>query len=255
MADLAPSIAAAIASLAPSADRNAWAAALAPSMQSSGVTSPKRMAMFLGQCAEETAGFAVWVEDLYYLTAERMCQVWPEQFPTQGVAAPYIGRPEALANHVYACRDGNGDEQSGDGWLFRGRGLIQLTGRSLYTDFGHAVGMEAEEAAAFCETMAGAARSACWYWCWAYHGHLNTLADEWDVTEVTRLINGGLINLSARVKACATALAVLAAGAFPEIEMSHNNAATPPKPVAPATVASDEADALNQAELRSLASE
>jgi predicted chitinase len=113
--------------------------------------------------------------------------VFPIIFPTPADAQPYVGNQQAFGNKVYANRLGNGDEASGDGFLFRGRGLIQLTGRTEYTEFGKTVGKTAEEAVQYCETIEGAAVSGCWYL--QSRGCL-PFADSWNINEITRLVNG-----------------------------------------------------------------
>jgi putative chitinase len=134
--------------------------------------------------------------------------VWPREFPTVESAQPYIDNPEKLADVVYADRLGNGDASSGDGWEFRGEGLIQLTGRSLFTTFGETVGKSPEDTAAWLLTPEGAAASACWYW---NTRNLNPLADAWEVTRTTVVINGGTTNLADRLRLCNAALAAIQA--------------------------------------------
>jgi len=167
--------------------------------------TPHRVAMFIGQVAEES-GFHPIEEDLCYRSALRLCEVWPRRFPIVTYALPYVNAPEKLANKVYAGRLGNGDEASGDGWRFRGAGLIQLTGRALFTRFGVTVDKSAEDAAAWCLTKEGAAESACWYW---HVNELNPLCDTWQIARVTERINGGLTNLATRERLCAKALHAL----------------------------------------------
>lgn len=241
MSDPLSLLARAIAAVAPHVNADTWAAALTAPMRAHGITTPRRIAMLLGQCAEESGGFEQLEEDLYYTTALQMTRVWPSHFPTLADASPFIDQPEALANRVYAARLGNGDEDSGDGWKFRGRGLIQLTGRTLYTDFalstssGDSEAQDVDEIADWLVTPAGAAASACWYWNWAYHGRLNGLADVWDVAGATRLINGGETNEAARLALCTAALAVF---------NTPSPAPTPPTP--PAETAGEiEADRLD----------
>jgi predicted chitinase len=108
-------------------------------------------------------------------------------FSTPQAAEPYCLDPQRFADTVYAGVNGNGDAASGDGYRFRGRGLIQLTGRNEYAAFGQAIGKTAEEAAEFCETPDGAAASGCWYL--AANGCL-PLADAWDIDAITRRVNG-----------------------------------------------------------------
>jgi predicted chitinase len=150
--------------------------------------SNKRMAAAIGQfLVEAGAAFQELVEDLRYSHASRLVEVFPREFPTEADAQPYVNNPEALGNRVYANKLGNGNEASGDGYRFRGRGLIQLTGRSEYTQFGTATGMTAEQASQYCETPAGAAMSGCWYL--SSRGCL-PFADSWDLSEITRRVNG-----------------------------------------------------------------
>jgi putative chitinase len=126
------------------------------------------------------------VEDLYY-TPDRACQVWPALFSTPAAAEPYCADQRQFADFVYANVNGNGDAASGDGYRFRGRGLIQLTGRDEYAAFARAIGRTAEQAAEFCDTTEGAAFSGSWYL--ASNGCL-PLADQWDIDAITRRVNG-----------------------------------------------------------------
>src|SRR5579859_5161140 len=122
---------AALAAVAPDVDATVWARALHGYMVSSGLVTPRRAAMFLGQCAEESGGFTVLVENLEY-SANGLRKEWPSHFaPTPGMPAAedYAYQPQKIANWVYANRMGNGSAESGDGWRFRGAGIIQGTGR------------------------------------------------------------------------------------------------------------------------------
>jgi putative chitinase len=165
------------------------------------------MAMFVGQVAAES-GFKIQEEDLNYTHASRLVEVYPHEFPTEASTAGYVGNPTALANRVYANRLGNGDEASGDGWTFRGVGLIQLTGRTNFTLFGKSVGKSPEEAATYCLTQEGAALSAAWYW---DTNKLNDLADLWEVTLTTKKINGSTEDAARRVGLCNAAYAAIEA--------------------------------------------
>ena len=209
MGDTIPRV---LAAVAPRADAAVWAAALEAPMRSSGLTTPRRLAMFLGQCAEESNGFSALVENLNY-SAERLCEVWPAHFvPGSSLTGACASDPERLANYVYADRMGNGDESSGDGFKFRGRGLIQLTGRTNYSRFARSIGRPVDDAfLAWCETPAGAAQSACWFW--AMTPAILAKSDAWDITTVTRWVNGGLGGLAARVFACNRALAAIVGNA------------------------------------------
>jgi putative chitinase len=201
---LATAIPRAIAAVAPNVDAAIWTAALIAPMRSSGMTTPRRVAMFIGQCEVESA-FACLCEDLDYGEAG-LCSEWPSHFVPQSTLAKACARnPERLANVVYAGRLGNGSESSGDGWMFRGRGLIQITGRTAYSKFARSVGTPLNAAfLAWCETPDGAAQSACWWW--TQRGGMNALADAWDVAGVTRAVNGALGAYPARLTACSAAL-------------------------------------------------
>ena len=199
---------AAIRSCAPrltEAEIAAWVDALTETLRRNRIDTPRRIAAFLGQCAHESGGFKVMQENLNY-RAERLCQVWPARFPNLAAANECARNPERLANRVYASRMGNGDETSGDGWRFRGRGLIQLTGRSNYQRFANSLGCTIEEAAQRAETPRGAGESAAFFWS---ANSLNTLADTWSIDAMTRKINGGTAGAAERRHLCDTALAAI----------------------------------------------
>jgi putative chitinase len=187
--------------------RAAWVDALAAPLLKAGITAPRCVAAFLGQCAVESAGLQVLEEDLSY-SAPRLCEVWPSRFPTAEAAEACAHQPAALANRVYANRMGNGDEASGDGWLFRGRGLIQITGRSNYERFARAMNMSLDQAVEHAATQAGAADSAVWYWTL---NQLNVLAITWSIDLITRKINGGMTGAAERTRLCEAALQAIGA--------------------------------------------
>lgn len=233
---------AAVSSVAPHLPDNiaqTWTDALSAPMRSCGMLTPNRAAAALGQFSAESGGFSVMQENLRY-SAQRLCEVWPDRFPTLAAAAAYADNPEALANLVYAGRMGNGDAGCGDGWRFRGEGPIELTGRELDTKFAAAFGKPLDDAMAWLLTPAGAATSACWYW--SQH-NLNHLADAWDISGITRLVNGGLTNLLTRVKLSNLALAAI--GGPPPAPAT---ASQPPPPA----LGQGTADALNDNELAQL---
>ena len=118
-------------------------------------------------------------------------------FPDDATAAKYERKPEMIANRVYASRMGNGNEASGDGYKFRGRGAIQLTGCANYTAFAKDVGKTIDETIVYLETLEGAIESACWFW---KKNGLNEIADKKDITLMTKRINGGTIGLEDRKK-------------------------------------------------------
>ena len=198
----------------PRADAGKWLDALNAAMDERQINTPQRMAAFLAQIAHESGELTNLEEKLSY-SAMRMCQVWPKRFPTQEAAAPYARNPQKLASRVYAGRLGNGDEASGDGWRYRGRGLIQLTGKSNYASCAKALGLDLVGNPDFLLDPKGAARSAAWFW--QSHG-LNELADHQlgeddteDFTEITKRINGGTIGLEERIDYWQHGLQVLTA--------------------------------------------
>jgi putative chitinase len=170
-----------------------WIEAINQTFETFGIETPEQQASFLGQCGHESNGFTALSENLNY-KAESLCKVWPKRFPTLEAAQPYNRNPEAIANHVYAGRMGNGDEESGDGFAFRGRGLIQLTGRANYRACGEALGVDLESDPDLVATPQFAALSAGWFW--STHG-LNNIAE--DIVAVTKKINGGTLGLDDRV--------------------------------------------------------
>ena len=166
-----------------------WAPFLLPELRTRAITTPARLGLFLANTMHESAGGAVLVENLTYTSAARIRAVWPRRFATEADAAPFVRNPQALANRVYAGRNGNGGEATGDGWRFRGRGLIQITGRANYAAAAAAFGRGLDDPfIGWCSTPAGAAATACWWW--AAHG-CNTLADRGDDVAVRERINGG----------------------------------------------------------------
>jgi len=171
------------------------------------INTPKRIAAFMAQCGHESGGFVFLSENLNY-SAQGLMRVFPKYFPDQATANAYARNPEKIANRVYANRMGNGDEASGQGFKFRGRGLIQVTGKDNYFWFASSLNITPEEAAEYMQTFEGAAQSACWYW---ENASLNKLADAGDILTMTKRINGGTIGLADRQKHYAHALHVLGA--------------------------------------------
>jgi len=163
------------------------------------INTPQRMAAFIAQCAHESGGFMVLKENLNYKAAT-LRKIFPKYFPTDEMANKYASMPnkqEAIANLVYANRMGNGSPETGDGYKFCGRGLIQLTGRDNYTFFAGSLGISVEEASEYLATFEGAAQSACWFW---ETNDLNKWADKGDIVTLTKRINGGTIGLEDRIK-------------------------------------------------------
>ena len=182
-------------------DVDAWHAALVEVMPKYGINTERRAAHFISQCAHESGNFRTLEENLNY-SEKALNAVFGRYFgaaPKRN-AAEYARKPEKIANYVYQdefrSKGGQmGNVKDGDGWLFRGRGLKQLTGRNNYTGFGKSIGMTAEEAAEYVATPKGAVESACWFW---DTNKLNTIADTDDVVKMTKKINGGNIGLADR---------------------------------------------------------
>lgn len=156
--------------------------------------TPQRTAAFLAQVAHESGNFNFIKENLNY-SAEGLTKIFRKYFPTLESAQPYARQPQKIASKVYANRMGNGDEASGDGYKYCGRGLIQLTGKNNYTMFANALGMSLEDTVAYMETPEGATASAGWFW---DNNNLNQWVDKGDFVTLTKRINGGTIGLEDR---------------------------------------------------------
>jgi putative chitinase len=182
-----------------------WFLALQEILPDYEIDTPQRVACFLGQTAHESGGYCAIRENLNY-KAEGLNKIFKKYFPTVESAQPFAHNQEKIANRIYANRMGNGPEESGDGFSFRGRGLIQLTGRSNYTWFAESIGEDVADIPAFLETFEGAVQSACWFW---ETNKLNALADAMDVKQMTKVINGGYIGLDERIAHINHAMQVL----------------------------------------------
>lgn len=170
------------------------------------INTVNRVAGFMAQTSHESNDYKNLEENLYY-SADRLMQVWSKRyFPNRDVAKKYEKNPEKLANYVYANRMDNGDEDSGDGWRFRGAGIKQITGRYNFTEFGKTIGMTAEQAADYIRTTKGSVHSAVWYW--NLH-KLNKTADAKNIKLMTEIINGGLNGLADRTLRFNRALKIL----------------------------------------------
>lgn len=184
--------------------------ALNRAMQRYRIDSPVRQAAFLAQAGHESAQLTRLVENLNY-SAEGLAATWPKRYrgadgKPNTLALNLARHPQAIANNTYAGRNGNGDEASGDGWLYRGRGLIMVTGRANYRAAGVGIDQPLEDHPELLEQADFAAMSAAWWW--ANHG-LNELADAGNFEQITRVINGGLNGLAERQKLWEKAKAVL----------------------------------------------
>jgi putative chitinase len=169
------------------------------------INTKERIAAFLAQCGHESAGFTIFQENLNY-SAKALCATWPKRFPTMEMAKAYEKNAEKIANKVYCDRMGNGSEASGEGYLYRGRGAIQLTGKANYSQFAADTGITIEQAVEYCEMDEGAIESACWFWT---KNNLNPICDRKDMVLLTKKINGGNLGLAERIKHFEEALHLL----------------------------------------------
>ena len=159
------------------------------------INTPERVAAWLAQCAHESGYFRFLKENLNYRAAS-LQKVFKKYFPTEEMAKAYEKQSEKIANRVYANRMGNGDEASGDGFRYLGRGLIQLTGKNNYTFFAASIDTPLEEVPEYLQTFEGAVQSACWFW---EQNNLNKFADSRDIVTMSKRINGGTIGMEDRL--------------------------------------------------------
>jgi putative chitinase len=174
-----------------------WYEGLCNQLPQFAIVTPARVAGFISQCQHESADFTALVENLNY-SAKGLAGTFRKYFPSEAEATPYARKPEKIANRVYANRMGNGNEASGDGFKFRGRGLVQLTGRANYTQcskdlFGDDCLVQNPDLV--CEPEY-AVLSACWFW---HKNRLNDICDKGDVVLLSKRINGGTLGLADRI--------------------------------------------------------
>jgi len=182
-----------------------WVPALNDTFTKFGIATVKQQAAFIGQCSHECGNFRILEENLNYRAATLM-KLWSKRFPTQEIANSYEKNPKKIANMVYSNRMGNRDETSGDGYRFRGRGCIQLTGHANYFHASKACGVDFVMDPDLVATPQYAAMTAGWFW--ITHG-CNPLAENEDWIALTKKINGGTIGLDDRIKQTQRAVAVL----------------------------------------------
>lgn len=182
-----------------------WHEAVSQCLPDYDINTLQRVAAFIAQCAHESAGFKVLKENLNY-RAVTLRRVFPKYFPNDQLAAQYAGKQSMIANKVYANRMGNGDESSGDGFRYCGRGLIQLTGKNNYQLFAESIETPVEDIPEYLATFEGAVQSACWFW---ESNNLNQWADTGDMLTLTKRINGGTIGLEDRINHYNHALHIL----------------------------------------------
>ena len=182
-----------------------WVSALNDTFAKFNIVSVRQQAAFIGQCAHECGNFRTLEENLNYRAATLM-KLWPKRFPTQEIANSYEKNPKKIANMVYSNRMGNRDEASGDGYRFKGRGCIQLTGHSNYYHASQSCGVDFVINPDLVATPQYAAMTAGWFW--STH-NCNALAEAQDWIGLTKKINGGTIGLDDRIKRTDQAVAVL----------------------------------------------
>ena len=159
------------------------------------IVTADEVCAFLAQCGHESGDFNHLEENLNY-SPEALYRTWPNRFPDDATCAAYAHNPEKIANKVYASRMGNADENSGDGWLYHGRGAIQLTGHNNYAAFANYTNRDINTLPNYLITTDGAVDSACWFW---VINNCNVLADNDDIEGLTRKINGGTLGLDDRL--------------------------------------------------------
>jgi putative chitinase len=175
-----------------------WYEGLSEQLPKFGIVTPARVAGFVSQCQHESADFNILTENLNY-GAKGLMTIFKKYYQDEALAKAHERKPQLIANRVYANRMGNGNEASNDGWKFRGRGLVQLTGRSNYTQcsrdlFGDDCLVDDPDVVA--NTPEYAVLTACWFW---HKNRLNDICDRGDVVLLSRRINGGTIGLADRI--------------------------------------------------------
>jgi putative chitinase len=189
----------------PAATLVAWVDPLNHTVEHFDISTVARAAAFIAQVGHESGGLTVIRENLNYSQSGLM-KTFGKYFPSEAMAGKYARKAELIASRVYANRMGNGDEASKDGWTYRGRGLIQITGKFNYAAFAANMKMDISKVPEYLETQEGAAMSAGWFW--SANG-LNALADATRFTDITKRINGGTNGLVDRKEIWGRARAAL----------------------------------------------
>ena len=223
-----------------------WYDAMCHVLPQYGITTEARVAAFIAQCGHESNNFKVLSENLNY-SSDALNKIFPKYFERAGRdAEDYHRQPEKIANVIYANRMDNGDTDSGDGWTFRGGGILQLTGRANYTAFGNIYDISAEEATEYVREKRGALASACWYW---ETNKLNRYADSGDIKGLTKRINGGYIGLEDRIHHYEHAMEVLGGEIQePAVDTSETLRRTRPNMTGPTVQALQEALGISPAD-------
>ena len=184
-----------------------WFSSISDVLPKYEINTQIRVAAFLAQTGVESNNYQWLTEDLSY-TADQLLKVFPYYFKTSDKAQAYAHQPEKIANLVYSNRLGNGPESSGDGWKYRGRGIIQVTGKENYSLCSSAIYDDNRllSSPELLISTDGAIRSACWYW---NNKYLNDYADQGNIDEITYLINGGYNGQQERTDKYNLALSIL----------------------------------------------
>jgi putative chitinase len=181
-------------------DPESWVGSMNNVFPTYDINTPHRIAAFLAQCGHESGGWTVFEENLNY-SAQGLNNIFKKYFPTLESAQPYARKPEMIANKVYGGRMGNGTESSGDGYKYRGRGPIQLTGAANYKAFAQEMFDDWQNLYDNPDWVTSdrdfALMSAIWFW---NKNKLNVQADSGDIKLMTKKINGGYIGLEDRIK-------------------------------------------------------
>jgi len=180
-------------------DPEGWATSMCEVFPTYDINTPERVAAFLAQCGHESGGWTVFEENLNY-SAQGLNSIFKKYFPTLESAQPYAKKPELIANKIYANRMGNGGPESGDGYKYRGRGPIQLTGHDNYLAFAKEMFEDWQNLFENPDWVTAdkdfALMSAIWFW---NKNKLNVQADNGDIKLMTKKINGGYIGLEDRI--------------------------------------------------------
>ena len=190
-------------------DAQEWVDAMAEHLVANQINTTLRLAAFVSQCGHESGGWRVFEENLNY-SQQGLRSVFKKYFPTDELAAEYARKPQQIASRVYANRMGNGSEESGDGWKYRGRGIIQLTGKANYERFSHQQFGDHKMLATNPDLLKTdkniSLLSALWFW---NQGNINIEADKGDIKRMTQKINGGQNGLAERIELYNHAMQVL----------------------------------------------
>jgi putative chitinase len=170
-----------------------------------GVDTPRKIAHFLAQISHESGGFKIAIENMNY-SAKRITEVWPKRFKTIAEAEPFAHNPQKLGNKVYANRMGNGPPNSGDGFRYRGRGLMQITGREMYSAIANSTGLNLIAHPEIAEHFEGALKIACGGW---KFDSVDKLSENASVEKYTQAINGGQTGITDRKNRFALVLSVM----------------------------------------------